>query len=72
MDLIISFCSFIQNFDIQSFLGYVGPGPGVSFLPSLLALFGAIFTSIFLILLWPIRKLMKKTEKKKEDDIKQK
>jgi biopolymer transport protein ExbB/TolQ len=39
---------------------YVGPGPGLSFITTLIGFVVAIFTSLFVIVFYPIRKYLKR------------
>lgn len=44
---------------------YVGPGPGLSFITTLLGFLLAIFTSLFVVIFYPIRKFLKRKKEKK-------
>lgn len=48
---------------IPQWMAYVGPGPGLSFLSSLIGLLGAIGTSLLLVILLPLRRWMKRRQK---------
>jgi hypothetical protein len=41
-------------------LAYVGPGPGMSMIGSFFTLIGGVFLALFLVLLYPIRLLLKR------------
>jgi hypothetical protein len=41
-------------------MAYVGPGPGMSMIGSFFTLIGGIFLAFFLVLLYPIRLLIKR------------
>ncbi len=41
-------------------MAYVGPGPGLTMLGSLVGLVGSLFAAIFMILAWPLRLYYKK------------
>lgn len=43
-------------------LSYIGPGAGMGLLLSLIGLVTAIGAALFTILLWPIRKMMKRRQ----------
>lgn len=45
---------------------YVGPGAGISVLGSLLGILATIFVAFGAILFWPVRKLMRRRQAKKE------
>ncbi len=45
---------------------YVGPGAGVTMIGALLAVIGTIFLTVFGLLLWPIRMLLRKMKAKKK------
>ena len=40
-------------------LGYIGPGAGFALAGSFLALFGALFSALVMIVFWPLRRLMR-------------
>lgn len=40
-------------------VAYVGPGAGISFLSTLLGLLVALFSSLFVVIFYPIRKLLR-------------
>lgn len=48
-------------------LAYVGPGPGLSFLTTLIGFLVAIVTSLFVIIVYPIRKLLKRKKQNTND-----
>lgn len=41
-------------------LAYVGPGAGISVLGSLLGILATLFLGLLAIILWPVRKMMKR------------
>ena len=41
-------------------LAYIGPGAGISFFGSILGILATIFVAIGAILLWPVRRMMKR------------
>lgn len=43
---------------------YVGPGPGMSFITTLIGFVAAILTSLFVIIVYPIRKMLKRRKEK--------
>jgi len=45
---------------------YIGPGAGISVLGSLLGILGTIVVAIGAIVLWPIRKVMKRRKQSKQ------
>jgi hypothetical protein len=45
---------------------YIGPGAGISVLGSLLGILGTIVVAIGAIVLWPVRKLMKRRKQSKQ------
>lgn len=47
-------------------LAYVGPGPGLTMLSSLWALFAGIFLALFMVVFYPIRLLVKSLKNKKK------
>lgn len=49
----------------MTLFAYIGPGPGLAMLGALLGLVFTILAAVGAVLLWPIRKLMGKTD---EDD----
>ena len=46
-------------------LAYVGPGPGLTMLGSLVGLVGSLFVALFMILAWPLRLYYKKMKARK-------
>ena len=59
--LIFTFCNISVGF------AYVGPGAGISLLGSLLGVLLAIGALLVFIIVWPIRRAMKKRKKNRED-----
>ncbi|WP_339861789.1 hypothetical protein [Thalassospira alkalitolerans] len=45
---------------------YVGPGAGLSLLSALWAVLAAIFVAVGFVLLWPIRKMMRKRKRARQ------
>lgn len=43
---------------------YIGPGPGLSMVGSLFALIGGVFLALFMVLLYPIRLMLKRRKRK--------
>ncbi len=46
---------------------YVGPGAGISLLGSLLGLIGVVLLALGSVLLWPVRRLLKKRREQTAD-----
>ena len=46
---------------------YIGPGAGISVLGSLLGILGTIVVAIGAIVLWPVRRLLKRKNQNKND-----
>ncbi len=46
---------------------YIGPGPGLSFITTLIGFLVAIFTSLFVIIIYPIRKFLKRKKQTVKD-----
>ena len=46
---------------------YVGPGPGLSMLGSLFTLVGGVVVALLMVLLYPIRLLLKRRKAKSQD-----
>ncbi len=53
----------------SSATAYVGPGAGISVLGSLLGILATIFVAIGAILIWPVRKFMKRRKARKESEV---
>jgi len=53
----------------SSATAYVGPGAGISVLGSLLGILATIFVAIGAILIWPVRKFMKRRKARKEAEV---
>lgn len=51
---------------LNSALAYIGPGAGISVLGSLLSVLATIVVAIGAILVWPLRKLMKRRKAMRE------
>lgn len=49
----------------QPAAAYVGPGPGLTMLGSLVGLVGSLLVAVFMILLWPMRLYYKKMKARK-------
>lgn len=47
-------------------LAYIGPGAGISVVGSLLSIFATFFVAIGAIIIWPLRKLMKRRKALRE------
>jgi hypothetical protein len=47
---------------------YVGPGPGLSMLSSLITLIGGIFLALFMIVFYPLRLFLKKRKQQPKAD----
>lgn len=45
---------------------YVGPGPGLAMLGSLLTLIGGVAVALFLVLLYPIRLMLKRRKQRQQ------
>ncbi|OSQ32593.1 hypothetical protein [Thalassospira sp. MCCC 1A03138] len=46
---------------------YVGPGAGLSLLSALWAVLAAVFVAVGFVLLWPIRKMMRKRKRAQQN-----
>ena len=58
---------YVTVISITSFIfAYVGPGPGISALGALWAVILAILMTVFGLLAWPIRSLLRQRKKKRE------
>ena len=55
---------FLLALFTSSAVAYVGPGAGISVLGSLLGILATIFVAIGAILIWPLRKLLKRRKAK--------
>lgn len=49
-------------------LAYIGPGAGISFFGSILGILATIFVAVGAILLWPVRRMMKRRKAAKAAD----
>ena len=49
-------------------LAYVGPGPGLTMIGSLFTLVGGVIVALAMVLLWPLRLLVKRVRARKPDD----
>jgi len=47
-------------------LAYIGPGAGISVLGSLLGILGTIVVALGAVVLWPIRKVIKRRKQQKQ------
>jgi hypothetical protein len=46
-------------------MAYIGPGPGLSMIGSLIALIGSVFVALFMVVFWPLRIYYKRWKRKK-------
>lgn len=44
-------------------LAYVGPGPGLTMIGSLIGLVGSVLVALLMVVVWPLRLYMKKRKK---------
>lgn len=68
MKTVLKLTSFLGSLlivDPDLLFAYVGPGPGLNFIYSFIALLGAIITSIGFIIVWTFKSIFKKGKKKK-------
>jgi len=52
--------AFVILTEVSTALAYIGPGAGMSVLGSLLGILATIFVAIGAIIIWPLRKFMKR------------
>lgn len=46
-------------------MAYVGPGPGLTMIGSLIGLVGSVLVALLMVLIWPLRLYLKKKKAKK-------